>query len=747
MKMKFMNKIFFPLCALLASAAACNILDDAEYVGIDELGLKQKSVTVTEDEGSSSVRLYCNRHCDISPLDDCAWFRILDSSAEADADIRFAYQYNDGYPRMARVLFATSTRRDTLCVLQSGLLEESFLLQKTSSVVTAEGGETIVPVVLNSGSRGLEFNIQYINGTDWIESCAFEDGEDCRLVLKTAPNDGGSLRRARVNVVWTDGWGASVTRIFQLTQTAASGDVSSEKTFEEIRALATGESSDIVEPYSITGYVVGSKNENAGECYMEVMSYIDYDSNNTTVYLESLDGKYGFRLITVSPEENLFEVNTKVTLLLQGAMLTKSGEPERYDISNVSSSMMISSEQVDASEIPVKELHISELTDNDLYTRVSLLDCEIPMRKGSFTPVNEGYTLLFGANKVAKYPTLLRDIEGSSLYMFTNMTCSYRRTGEMLPGGSGKVSGILVHEKYLPFNDNDAPLESDCGNIGRYQIRHLSRADIALEKSFDNGFSALMTEYRYIKHPGAVNPEGRWYPTYGDNGWFTHTKESYWYEKNGFHTHGWPNYDHSYLGPCGRTNLGNLNGFGIILEDGTDYCRTDTGTNTDGKGRSSGAASALSWTSTQWYKRGDGDQYEAWLVNFSTKGISTDCISMQLSMMNIQQTNGQPYSPRYWKAQWSFTGDMDTASDWTDIGEVFTVPDIVYWDNTLLNQCTGHKQMDFRLPLEILDRDDVYVRIFPANSKGSDGYGYDNTSFKAGTSQNNMNYFAIRYNK
>ena len=55
--------------------------------------------------------------------------------------------------------------------------------------------------------------------------------------------------------------------------------------------------------------------------------------------------------------------------------------------------------------------------------------------------------------------------------------------------------------------------------------------------------------------------------------------------------------------------------------------------------------------------------------------------------------------------------------------------------------------MDFRLPPEILDKDDVYVRIFPANSKGSDGYGYDNTSFKAGTSQNNMNYFAIRYNK
>ncbi len=738
-----MNKTFLPLCAALALAASCNLLDDAEYVGIDELGLRQSVVTVSEDEGTSSVRLYCNRHCDISAMDDCSWFKLLDSSAEADADIRFAYTYNDGYPRMARVLFATGTRRDTLCVRQSGLLEETFALQKTSSVVEEAGGDCIIPVILNSGDRTLDFTVKYLSGDGWVESCALSEDN---LVIRTAKNESGAVRRARVFVKWTDGWGESVTRTLQLTQAAASGELYTEKTFEEIRALAGDVTSDIVEPYSITGYVVGSKNENAGECYMEVMGYIDYDSNETTVYFESLDGKYGFRLITASPEENLFEENTKVTLLLQGATLTKSTEPERYDIGNISSAMMIAAETVDASEIPVKTLHMSGLKDSDIYTRVTLRDCEIPVRKGAFTPVNEGYTLLFGANKFAKYPTLLRDIEGSSLYMFTNMTCSYRRTGEALPGGSGTVSGIIVHEKYRPFNDNDAAEESECGNIGRYQIRHFSRADIALDQNFDNGFSALLTEYRYIKHPGEVNPEGRWYPTYGDNGWFSHSRTSYWYKQNGFCTHGWPSNDHSYLGPCGRNSKGNLNGFGIILEDGTNYGIEDSGTNTDGKGRSSGAEAKLAWTSTQWYQRTSG-QYEAWIVNFSTKGISTGCISMQVSMMNIQQTNGQPYSPRYWRAQWSFTGDMDRTGDWTDIGGVFTVPDIVYNDNTLLSQCTGHKQMNFELPLEILDKDDVYVRIFPANSKGSDGYGYDNVSFKPGTSQNSMNYFAIRYNK
>ncbi len=738
-----MKKILLPLALLAALTSCSELLDDAEYVGIDELGLKSSSITVGEEEGTGSVRLYCNRHCDVSLLDSADWFRLLDSEADGDKDIRFAYTYNDNYPRRVRVLFTTSTRRDTLTVLQKGLLEEGFSLKSSSSLVSGEGGDCLIPISLASDNRSLDFTVKYLSGEGWIEDCSLE-GEDIRV--KTAKNEGSSVRRARILIKWTNGWGETTSKTLQITQTSVSGEVAAEKSFEDVRALATGEAEAIVESWSITGYVVGSRNENAGECFTEEIGYIDYDSNETTVYLESLDGKYGLRLITSSPDENLFEENTKVTLLLEGALLKKSNDPERYDIQEVTSAMILSSSQVEASEIPSKRMHISELQDSDLYTRVSLLDCEIPVRKGSLTPVNEGYTTLFGANKIAKYPRLIRDIEGKSLYMFTNITCSYRRTGEMLPGGSGTVSGVLVHEKYRPFNDEDSSLESECGNIGRYQIRHLHRSDIDIDKSFDNGFSALLTEYRYIKHPGEVNPEGRWYPTYGDNGWFTQTKETYWYTKNGYHTKGWPANDYSYLGPCGTGNKGNLNGFGIILEDGTNYGITDTDTNTDGKGSSSSVTAAISWTSTQWYKRASG-QYESWLVNFSTKGISSDRVSMQLSIMNIQQSDGKPYSPRYWKAQWSLTGDIDTASDWTDIGEEFTVPDIVYWNNTLLNQCSGHKQMDFPLPQEILDKDNVYIRILPANSKGSDGYGYANTNFKAGTAQNNINYFAIRYNK
>ena len=152
----------------------------------------------------------------------------------------------------------------------------------------------------------------------------------------------------------------------------------------------------------------------------------------------------------------------------------------------------------------------NELTDMDVYTWVTLADCELPVRKGSLTPINEGYARSTNANRETKYPMLVRDKNGDSFYMLTNTTCKYRRDGSMLPYGSGNISGVLVHETHDRFVWMGS---KDMGDIGRYQIRHLTREDIALEKDFENSFSALLTEYRYGKLESHI-----FRPTTGDNG-------------------------------------------------------------------------------------------------------------------------------------------------------------------------------------------------------------------------------------
>lgn len=92
-----------------------------------------------------------------------------------------------------------------------------------------------------------------------------------------------------------------------------------------------------------------------------------------------------------------------------------------------------------------------DLTDEDIYTYVTLKDCELPVRKGSLTPINEGYANAGGAHRCAKYATLMRDINGNSMYIYTNTTCLYRRDGTRLPYGSGNMSGVIVHELFTRF--------------------------------------------------------------------------------------------------------------------------------------------------------------------------------------------------------------------------------------------------------------------------------------------------------
>ena len=67
-------------------------------------------------------------------------------------------------------------------------------------------------------------------------------------------------------------------------------------------------------------------------------------------------------------------------------------------------------------------MHISELKDSDIYTRVTLSECEFPIRKGGLTPLNEGYTSTLGVDRVSKFASLVRDREGGSIYLYTNTT-------------------------------------------------------------------------------------------------------------------------------------------------------------------------------------------------------------------------------------------------------------------------------------------------------------------------------------
>ena len=191
-------------------------------------------------------------------------------------------------------------------------------------------------------------------------------------------------------------------------------------------------------------------------------------------------------------------------------------------------------------------------------------------------------------SRTEKCASLVRDIEGEHIYLYTNTTCLYRRDGSRLPYGSGKLSGIVVHELFPRFEweDNAGGDDESYGYIGRYQLRHVSKSDFdGLAEDFEDSFSALLTEYRFLQYDN-----NKVYPTYGTNGYLTHS-----YKDGNGAVKILANEDFSYLGPVGNkpsfifgSNIGNVNGMGIILEDGTDWWRDNPDVNSNIAGDTSG---------------------------------------------------------------------------------------------------------------------------------------------------------------
>ena len=417
-----------------------------------------------------------------------------------------------------------------------------------------------------------------------------------------------------------------------------------------------------------------------------------------------------------------------MTLCLKGATLSRYSNPVRYSITGLDASSVLSCTEASPEDIVVKRCRMSALTDSDIYTKVTVTDCEFPIRKGSLTPVHEGYTSVTGRDRTTKFATLIRDIEGCHMYMYTNTTCVYRRDGKGLGYGQGEVTGVLVHEKYRRFIDGESTDEDECGNIGKYQLRHMSAADI--DFSDKESFSDLICEWRYIQ---SINPDGSWNASHGE-GTMTHsTAPDTRFLSTGMTASA---NDYSYLGPVYSTEThANENGFGIAEIDAIPAVKKEL----IGKGSFSAASAntsktALAWRNNKWYK---DNKYQYWLVSFSTRNISTDVLSMQLSVLN---TSGG-YCPNEWKAEWAESKDAET---WTHIAD-YNVPDIVRDVITEPWQSPGYKPIDIRLPSTMLGKEKVFIRLMPKSRKGSSVV-YLDSSFSNG-SYSAMNYFAIRYNK
>ena len=815
----------FGILATAAAAVSCAFAEP-EDIPLVKLGAIEKEYVVEAEASTFDIDIYTNGPYHIEYMAEADWLSLSCGDAvDGKAKITASCEFNEDFKRQAGFVLCSDldSRRDTLYIKQKALVDAAIAFGNSSVIVPGAGGQNTSSITTNIPFEEITVTAEYTDETDagWIRKIEIVDSEsETRdLVIEVEPNpDEEAPRTASVSLSFTDGWDETVSVMFNLLQRSAKETLGREITMEEFRqnyALNRP-----VEDYVIiSGIVVSNtQNRNAGENPQNTTSSIDYTVSEKTVYLESYDGRYGISVQTATEEDNVFSQYDHVQILINGATANLVENPDRYELVGVTRAMVISQEAGSAADVPVKEKYMSELTDDDIYTYVTLKDVEIPVRKGSLVPVNEGYSIGTNAHRISKYPLLIRDVNGDDMYMLTNTNCAYRSDGTRLPYGSGKISGVIVHERFSRFewrNGADpAEMEEDptLGYIGRYQIRHQTKDDIwgQMNDSVEDSFSALLAEYRYW-NPDTENKVQR--PTYGSNGYFTHTYQEKYsgspakeYLQATYQQHMFGSGTYEYLGPIGNNpnnlfgaNYGNKNGIGVVIDptkeswnsamdnlvshnpDGTvewcgpyaanQYAASGTGgwpgndaiptssqqinysgsTSMRGKGNVSGNC-YTAFGNNYWWDDDTGRPY-AWLINFSTEGVTTSHISLQISVMNTQQTF---YTPRFWCAEWALTDSQAEEDDdqWHLIGE-YTVPDVSVWSNTLYSSIVAYKGINFELPQEILGHPDVYIRLRPTSDLCSDGSDYSNARLSdsasgaalAGEHSSSIEYIAIRYNR
>lgn len=413
----------------------------------------------------------------------------------------------------------------------------------------------------------------------------------------------------------------------------------------------------------IDGYVV-SDNTSANVCLNPQTKQFKFDLNESkrTMMFESLDGKYGFAIKYKKLAQNTLPRYSKVRISLKGLTLSKNNDPEYYTITGMTEDHVASVEEPNPDAVPMKRKNVSELTDADIYTLVSLKDMEVVFKDGSYTNCTDGYSILSDFNtaggKSPRWdvaPLLLTDKYGQTISMLTNSMAPWRRDGEGVAQGSGDFKGIIVAETLIRYGDR-----------GRYQIRPMVKSDIALT---DAPFSKTIVEWNWNDAKEDLIPE---------------------------------------------IGEGNISGVSVKLS--SDYnalipandpaSRTKpAANNVGGKGVVNNQCGDL-YSLTEWKVGASFD------VDFSTKGISGSNLQIGFVWGKGKGGNTNIEVPSHWKLLYS----VDDGETFKEFVPMVKNRPIVWWTNTPVDVTPGYTDHMFQLPQECFGKEKVIVRFQVADN-------------------------------
>lgn len=746
-----MKKIIFYIVPFLCMLCACSQKEG--LVSVDELGVKQREVSLDCAEGVYDVQVLCDGAFE-AVLSDESWISFADTQqrcmeSNGDAVLSVRYEYNRGLARSASMTITHGRKSLKVEFTQDGVLSSEISFSQHSVTMGAEASEAAVKFLSVYKDEDLVFDVSYEGEGGWIQDISKENNF---VTFNCIANPAQQSRYATVSVSLTGSSAAS--DMLQVCQMGA-GMQLQELTISQLKSMAAKEPAVLDQPYVVEGVVIGDDAcHNGGENINISASLQDVTLSARTMYIQNADASAGFKLVFASASDNILKRYDKVRILLEGTTLKMAGgnsenDPLRCEITDVTCKNILSSNEGSAYDLTAKRKHISELTDDDIYTYVTLADCEIPVRKGPFVPID-----LRHRKVIHSYPMILRDIDGGSTHIMTNLGASWERDGMGLPQGSGSVSGVVVHEYCDNFEWDTAqamrqlqegilPDYVTCvGNLGRYQIRPFSKEEIAISDNFDDGFSELIMEIRYYNKSNyeiVKNVNGNYiystYPLVPDPIYDSSVKgKMYVVNKDGAFGNTALFRDWTHVGPyvggviTVPENGNGVNDFYDVPTEFTPYASVGT--------------TGLVMKSSAWYAASGWCPEKYWCASFSTEGLTAANFPLSVQIGAISGLGQTVGAPRYWVLEYSVDGKT-----WSKVQE-YTVPDFPILSNRKPWQCPGPKYMSFNLPenSRLLDKTEVFVRLRPTVNQAGTPNDYDGGSIVENR-EAVLNYFAIRYNK
>lgn len=765
-----MKKYIVNFVIVLIAAVSCEQLPDV--VNIYGIGCKEKEAVVSSNPGEYSLNIYADGDFEAILDEHDTWLRFSSAKdsrifrGSGDMSLSLQYDINRSIPRTATIVLKRGTNVFKFALTQEGILEGGLTIEQKNVLVASDGGNIGAKVITKMKPEEFTFSVNYKeeNQVGWISEVSLKNNFIC---FNITANLSEEIRHAVIVAEYEGGKGyVQVAQFYDGCQTEA-------LTIPQLKALLTEEGEYLIESHLVVeGLVINDNQENNGaENRMVSLDAQDLTQADKTLYIQNEDASEGMKLIFLESCAELVSRFDKINVDMYGLTLKREDNPVRYSISKVPLTSLIATM---ASDQPVmKERTLGQLTDSDLYTLVTIPDVEIPVRKGSYAPLDIRY---MGA--MVSYPMVIRDKEGTTSHMMVNLNCPWSRNGEELPEGSGPLTGIVVHEVADCFEWDSARekemIESEevlldyitgLGAPGKYQIRPLRKTDVGIADEASSAFSTLMYEWAYCDTLGVklINnySEQTLYPTYSSELQTASTLEDLKSTGAKFYCMGADGNeqpfrlcnDFTHLGPYtfgGRIERPS-NGNGIYDYQGrtahwAPYSSTETigvlysyysstGENRWAAEDNNGSGSnGAAWCVTGWSM----EQY--WCAEFPTSGLTAANSPLNLTFGTMNHINSYG-APRYWNVECSTDGQL-----WTKVHE-YTVPDFAGSANKKIYKLPGTKFITVNLPDSMLGQDKVYVRLVPSSLKVGTASSYDGGSKITDSRYNAINYFAIRYNK